>query len=603
MISRLRLLSVLCLLGLLTACSGGPKSPAGDLPKTPQASVDQLLLKASQSSPREAALLRLAAADKSYALGNPLRAAHIIQQVPFDQLGRTEQALASILNAELSLWRERPQAAWDYLQHPSLEQIGQLPNDLQIRAHTARAGALEANNQLLEATRERVFVAPLLTGQAAKDNHEAIWALVARLNGTQLTSPGEGDMAGWLTLGIAVRDALTVEMQQAGIDRWLSANPQHPAALDLPEPLRKLKELPAEPLRKIALLLPMQGQLANVARALRDGFMSAYYHAQQSGQNPPEVVLYDSTEIVSLDSFYNQARADGIQLVVGPLEKNLVKELGQLPQLPIMTLALNYDDSNETGPAQLFQFGLAAEDEALSAARRAWQDGMRRAVALVPRGEWGDRVLAAFNRGWQQQGGTLLAAKRIDQPVQLAQQIADLFQLRQSEARAQRLKEVLGIELAAEPARRADVDFIFLAATPLQAQQIRPTLTFQYAGDVPVYATSHLYTGSREATQLQDLNGIRFSETPWLLEERNPLRDQVARQWPQASGSLGRLYAMGIDAYLLAPRLSQLKALPETRIHGQTGTLSLTEQQRIERELPWAQIQNGRIRRLPDYTY
>ena len=60
---------------------------------------------------------------------------------------------------------------------------------------------------------------------------------------------------------------------------------------------------------------------------------------------------------------------------------------------------------------------------------------------------------------------------------------------------------------------------------------------------------------------------------------------------------------MGIDAYLLAPRLSQLKALPETRIHGQTGTLSLTEQQRIERELPWAQIQNGRIRRLPDYVY
>lgn len=602
MIPRLRLLSVLCLLGLLAACSG-TRPPAGDLPKTPQASVDQLLLQASQSNPKEAALLRLAAADKSHALGNPLRAAHIIQQVPLDQLGRTEQALASVLNAELALWRERPQAAWDYLQHPSLDPIGRLPNDLQIRAHGARARALEANNQLLDAVRERVWVAPLLTGQAARDNHEAIWPLIARLNGTQLTSPSEGDLTGWLRLGIAVRDALTVEMQQAAIDRWLTANPQHPAALNLPEPLRKLKELPAEPLRRIALLLPMQGQLANVSRALRDGFMSAYYHAQQSGQNPPEVTLYDSTEIVSLDNFYTQAQSAGIQLVVGPLEKELVKELGQMPQLPIMTLALNYDDSNETGPAQLFQFGLAAEDEALSAARRAWQDGMRRAVALVPRGEWGDRVLAAFNRAWQQQGGTLLASRRIDQPVQLARQIADLFQLRQSEARAQRLKEVLGVELAADPARRADVDFIFLAATPLQAQQIRPTLTFQYAGDVPVYATSHLYTGSREGAQLQDLNGIRFSETPWLLDERNPLREQVSRQWPQAGGSLGRLYAMGIDAYLLAPRLSQLKALPDTRIHGQTGTLALTEQQRIERELPWALIQNGRIHRLPDYAY
>src|SRR5690606_36563102 len=90
---------------------------------------------------------------------------------------------------------------------------------------------------------------------------------------------------------------------------------------------------------------------------------------------------------------------------------------------------------------------------------------------------------------------------------------------------------------------------------------------------------------------------------PWQLDERNPLRDQVSRQWPQASGSLGRLYAMGIDAYLLAPRLSQLKALPETRIQGQTGILGMTEQQRIERELPWAIIQNGRVRRLPDYVY
>ena len=30
----------------------------------------------------------------------------------------------------------------------------------------------------------------------------------------------------------------------------------------------------------------------------------------------------------------------------------------------------------------------------------------------------------------------------------------------------------------------------------------------------------------------------------------------------------GRLYAMGADAYLLAPRLNQLLALPDTHLHG-----------------------------------
>src|SRR3546814_8683327 len=54
-------------------------------------------------------------------------------------------------------------------------------------------------------------------------------------------------------------------------------------------------------------------------------------------------------------------------------------------------------------------------------------------------------------------------------------------------------------------------------------------------------------------------------ETPWLLDANDPLRKQVTAQWPQAAGSLGRLYAMGADAYRLAPRLGQLKALPDSR--------------------------------------
>ena len=100
----------------------------------------------------------------------------------------------------------------------------------------------------------------------------------------------------------------------------------------------------------------------------------------------------------------------------------------------------NYSDAGQEGPAQLFQFGLAAEDEAREVARRAWNDGMRRAVALVPRGDWGDRVLDAFRQSWQAQGGILIGAEHVDQPVELARQIADLFQLRESEARARRLQ-------------------------------------------------------------------------------------------------------------------------------------------------------------------
>ena len=327
--------------------------------------------------------------------------------------------------------------------------------------------------------------------------------------------------------------------------------------------------------------------------------MDNYYQAKQKGQSAPTVELYDSNKITSLDDFYRQAQAAGVQLVVGPLEKPLVKQLNDRSQLPITTLALNYSEGGKPGPAQLFQFGLAAEDEARSVARRAKDDGMRRAVALVPRGEWGDRVLAAFRQSWEADGGSLIPAEHVDQPVQLAQQIADLFQLRQSEARAKRLRNTLGTDITALPVRRQDVDFIFLAATPQQAQQIKPTLAFQYAGDVPVYSTSHLYTGNSGQAQPADLNGIRFCETPWLLDSNDALHQQVIAQWPQAAGSLGRLYAMGMDAYTLAPRLNQLKALPDTRIDGLTGQLSMSSSQRIQRQLPWAEFRDGQVQRLP----
>ncbi|EGH34260.1 LppC putative lipoprotein, partial [Pseudomonas syringae pv. japonica str. M301072] len=123
--------------------------------------------------------------------------------------------------------------------------------------------------------------------------------------------------------------------------------------------------------------MPQDGQLAAVAKALREGFMAAHFQAQQAGENPPAIQVFDSSRITSMDEFYRQAQAAGVQLVVGPLEKNLVKQLNSRQQLPITTLALNYSDTSNEGPAQLYQFGLAAEDEAREVARRAWADGKR----------------------------------------------------------------------------------------------------------------------------------------------------------------------------------------------------------------------------------
>ena len=602
MIDCLRPFFVICLAGLLAACASQPSSTLGELPRTPQASIEQLLQQAAESPAEQAASLRLSAADMAYQQTDLARSGSILDQVSLDSLKPAQQIYASTLRAELDLQRNKPKAALRALNHPSLERLGELPVEQQVRSQLARAKALQATGQSLAAARERAFIAPLLSGASALDNQETIWELVSNLAQNDLQASGDVDLDGWLALARAAKTAGTLEQQQAAVDAWVAANPQHPAALQLPHALIELKKISSQPLTEIALLLPQDGQLASVARALRDGFMAAHYQAQQAGQNPPNIQLFDSSRIGSMDAFYAQAQAAGVQLVIGPLEKNLVSQLSSREQLPITTLALNYSETNQEGPAQLFQFGLAAEDEAREVARRAWADGMRRAVALVPNGEWGDRVLAAFRQSWQAQGGTLIAAEHVDKPVELARQIAYLFQLRESEARSKRLQSTLGSSIAAAPSRRRDVDFIFLAATPQQAQQIKPTLAFQYAGDVPVYATSHLFTGIFNQAQYVDLNGIMFCETPWLLNVNDPLRQQASAQWPQAAGSLGRLYAMGADAFQLAPRLTQLKALPEMRLQGLSGNLSLGPAQRIERQLPWAEFRDGQVQPLPDIS-
>lgn len=600
MIACLRLFLALCLATLLVACASSPSSSLGELPRTPDASIEQLLEQAATSkTPEKAALLRLSAADLAYRQGNAGRAGQILQQVPLDQLKPAQQIFASTLSAELALVRNQPKAALTALSHPSLQHLSELPVAQQIRTGSVHARALEADGQTLAAAKERITIAPLLKDDAAAKNHEAIWALIAALPTDQLQPAGNDDLAGWMSLALAVKSAGTLEQQQAAIDTWRAQNPKHPAAIQLPQPLIKLKELASQPVSKIALLLPQDGPLASVSKALREGFMAAHYQAQQAGQNPPSIEFYDSSRLSSLDDFYRKAQAAGVQLVVGPLEKPLVKQLAARPQLPITTLALNYSEG-EQGPAQLFQFGLAAEDEAREVSRRARADGLHRAAALVPKGEWGDRVLKAFRQDWEANGGSVIGIERVDQPVALAQQIADLFQLRQSEGRAKSLQSTVGTQVAAQPSRRQDIEFIFLASTPQQAQQIKPTLNFQYAGDVPVYATSNVFSASGDQNQYNDMNGVMFCETPWLLDANGPLRRQVTAQWPQAGGSLGRLYAMGVDAYRLAPRLGQLKALPDSRIEGESGSLGMAAGQRIERQLPWAKFVGGQVTRLPD---
>ena len=78
---------------------------------------------------------------------------------------------------------------------------------------------------------------------------------------------------------------------------------------------------------------------------------------------------------------------------------------------------------------------------------------------------------------------------------------------------------------------------------------------------------------------------------PWIINGKAPSKQDK---------SLQRLYAMGMDAYLLHSQLDYLKLSPNNRIAGNTGNLSMKDH-RIVRELALAKIDNGKVE-LADRT-
>src|SRR5690606_35380582 len=138
------------------------------------------------------------------------------------------------------------------------------------------------------------------------------WKLLSQLSRQELQSEGDSEFDAWRQLALISKQNATPQQQSAQIDAWLAAHPQHPAAQDLPQALRDIQQLARQPLQKIALLLPQDGQLPSVARALRDGFLAAHNQALASNPHLPSEQLYDSNSISSLDAFYQQASQDGI---------------------------------------------------------------------------------------------------------------------------------------------------------------------------------------------------------------------------------------------------------------------------------------------------
>jgi outer membrane PBP1 activator LpoA protein len=151
-----------------------------------------------------------------------------------------------------------------------------------------------------------------------------------------------------------------------------------------------------------------------------------------------------------------------------------------------------------------------------------------------------------------------------------------------------------------DPRRRQDTEFIFLATDAAAGRLLKAQLKFHYSGDIPVFSTATV--NSLDGRSNADLNGIMFADTPWLVDPQpwiEHLPAQFAEHWPEER-RLGRLHAMGYDAYNLIASLYAARGGVMNEIDGATGTLFLDANGRLHRRLAWAQFQGGEAVALSD---
>ncbi len=415
----------------------------------------------------------------------------------------------------------------------------------------------------------------------------AVWADLNRAEesdlAAELSTTTDRDWRGWLELALLDRRAENRQALQEALQQWRNEYPAHAAAAPLPGGLEYLARGPASPTR-VALLLPLSGRLAPAARAVQDGYLAHYFAAQARGEPPYALSFIDTTAFESATAAYRHAVAGGAEIVIGPLSKEAVTELGQLPERPVPVLALNRTDSDALqGGSALVQLSLAPEDDARRVAELAYGNGARRALVLRPAGERGARSEDVLRSRWQALGGSVVGTASYASAEAYSDNVKNALNLSASEQRASDIRSMLATNIEFTPRRRQDIDVIFLLAdSPAEARSLKPLLAFHYAGNVPVYATSSIYSGVPDPRD-RDLNGVRLTELPWLLGSNPGLRVAIAAG-NTGSDNLARLNALGADAWLVQSRFAQLQAGADALLRGDTGLLRLDPSLRLQRE-------------------
>ena len=503
-----------------------------------------------------------------------------------------------ILNAYIDLESGRPGKTLNLLNEITEDEI---PKSFKIAFHEIYARSNLAHGNYIKAALEQLKLTEYLSSpKIIEDNSRKVWEIFeliskSELEDLRLVVPDK--LLSWLELALINQ---TYKYQpkklENTIDGWTQRYQNHDAYDSITKELINKSAQFAQRPSKIGLLLPLTGQYKKSSIAVRDGFLAAWYLDRQEKADI-EIYNANSSNIIEI---YQKALNDGVDYIVGPLEKEATNQLYGNTNASIKILALNRQDlkNDQSGNKNLFQFGLSPEDEAGQVAKIAISDGHKRALVLTPDTPWGNRLADAFVKHLLELGGEVSRHTRfINNTTDFSSPVKELLNIDKSEQRARDLRNKLKIKIHNIERRRQDADFIFIAAIPEDARQLIPQLRFHYADNLPVYSTSHIFTGIIDSAKDIDLNDVIFIDMPWILDTKRQLsivQDALNRNWSQEKSEYRRLYALGIDAYNLIPNINRLNHEEDSFMIGETGDLTIVRDNIIKRNLRKAKFIEGK---------
>jgi outer membrane PBP1 activator LpoA protein len=448
----------------------------------------------------------------------------------------------------------------------------------------------------VSATRTLLALDAWLGNSADSTAQDLLWQQLVKLSDAELRELGEQNhprAQAWLEL-LQLTQGFAGDQQaitQALTD-WQQRHPMLPAADKLPKDVKLLSQTPAYNPERIAVLLPLSGPLKTLGDAVQYGMAAAAAKQQRT------LVFIDSTKPAA--ELQAEVTAAQVQFVIGPLLREDIDKIQQLPDWQWPTLFLNGKGDLPVKPEQYF-FALAWEDEASQMVQVFRQRQYQHPVLIYAVNPIGQRMAQHFQSRWQQSGGQPVETYSYSSQEQLQALINKFLEAEASEERAKEINRLIGQSIKAELHSRQDIDAIYLIADPVQTRFFKPFIDVTVsptAKRLPIFTSSRSHSLKVDKTDQRDLAGLTMTEMPWLLPQAAiapPLRQEFDSLFAEQDEQLQRLFAMGHDALMLVGHLKQQQQFPAMAYHGLTGSLRLADGHSIQRQLTLAQYRQGKL--------